>query len=139
MIEKITKIICAGECINEELVFSKTRESKIIYARQLIQYFCYEFKAGSYKFIGEQTGYVDHSTVTHSCEVIKNYIETDRIKSEKINLYRKKIIKSITVIPHSKMDKLSLLIERLEKKLFRAKKKLSEYQNIYQNQRLWKT
>ena len=132
MIEKITNIICAGESVNEEIVFNKTRELKIIFARQLIQYFCYEFKVGSYKLIGEQTGNKDYSTVIHSCNVIKNYIETDKIKAKKIKLYREKIKKVIVISEHV-IENIEQLITRLEKKLTLAKKKLSEYQNIYQN------
>ncbi|MFA5727468.1 MAG: helix-turn-helix domain-containing protein [Saccharofermentanaceae bacterium] len=133
MIEKITKIICEGEYVSEKVVFNKTREIKIIYARQLIQYFCYEFQTGTYKYIGEQTGGKNHATVIHSRKVIKNYIDTDKVKAEKINLYRKKIKENLIITHEQGLEVINKLIDRLEKEMNLAKKKLSEYQNIYQN------
>jgi len=133
MIEKITKIICNGECVSFNVVFSKTRESKIIYARQLIQYFCYEFKAGSYKYIGEQTGDKDHSTVIHSCGVIKNYLETDKVKAEKIKLYRDMITEAVAMSQEQKIEYIKHKISILEKQLIAENKRLIECQNIYQN------
>ena len=134
MIEKITNIICAGEGINDEIVFNKTRKSEIIYARQLIQSFCYEFKAGSYKFIGEQTGNKDHSTVIHSCGVIKNYLETDKIKAEKIKLYRDMITEAIAMSTEQKIEYIKHKISILEKQLMAENKRLVECQNMLNEQ-----
>ena len=134
MIEKITKIICAGENINEEIVFNKTREAKIIYARQLIQAFCHEFKGGSYKFIGEQTGGKDHATIIHSRKVIRNYEETDKVKAKNIKLYREMITEAVAMTTEQKIEYIKQKISILEKQLMAENKRLVECQNMLNEQ-----
>lgn len=130
MIQAVIKIICEGEKVSEDEMRMKTRDEKILFTRQLIQSFCWEFKLGSLKVIGQWTGNKDHATILHSAKVIKNYEETDKIKSAKIQEYRDKIMLTISTTPQQDLDYLNELVLRLESELTIAKNRVAELQKI---------
>ena len=61
-----------------EQLESKNRKHEIALARQMAIYFAKELTPSSLKIIGSHFGGRDHSTVMHSCQVIENYLVTDR-------------------------------------------------------------
>ena len=85
--DHIEYIICAGEGVNIEDLYTGTRKGEIMFAKQLIMYFAVEFKLGGYTFIADRYKQ-DHSTVNNSLKTINNYIATDKEKRGKINYYR---------------------------------------------------
>ena len=139
MIEAIIEIVCAGEKKSKNELVIRSRSGELVFARQLIFYFCHELKLGSDRFIGSKFG-MDHVTVLHSAKVIKNYIDTDKIKAEKVREYWKTILrykdKESTEINIFALDDTlrkdinltSRLIDDLERKLIAAKAKLRELQ-----------
>ena len=139
MIEAIIQIICSGEGFSKEDLFSRSRNGELVFARQLIFYFCHELKLGPDRFIGSQI-YRDHATVIHSAKVIKNYIDTDKHKADKIKDYWKIILKykekesseiNIFVLDETlrrDIDLTNQLISDLEEKLTIAKRTLKELQ-----------
>jgi len=139
MIDAIIEIICTGEGISKEELIKKSRDVELVFTRQLILYFCHELKLGSDKYIGSMIG-KDHATVLHSVKVIKNYIDTDKCKAEKIKEYWKTILKyrdkekseiSIFVIDSTlrkDLEVANMLILDLESKIILAKNRLKELQ-----------
>lgn len=96
MYEYIEFVICYGESLTPELVKEKTRKGNVMFARQLIMYFCKEKEEGTLQQIGDHFG-LDHATVLHAIKTIKNYIETDKIKRIKIEYYTKLIDKILVL------------------------------------------
>ena len=94
MFEYIEFVICYGEGLTPDLVKEKTRKASIMFARQLVMYFCKEHKIGTLQVIGDNYG-LDHATVLHAIRVIENYLELDKRKRIKIEYYRKIIDKVI--------------------------------------------
>jgi len=139
MIEAIIEIVCAGEKIPKQDLAIRSRCVELVFTRQLIFYFCHELKLGSDKYIGSKFG-MDHVTVLHSAKVIKNYIDTDKLKAEKIREYWKTILRykdkesteiNIFVLDSTLQKDLELtdkIICELEEKLIVAKNKLIELQ-----------
>jgi hypothetical protein len=139
MIDAIIEIVCAGEKKSKNELVIRSRSGELVFARQLIFYFCHELKLGSDRFIGSKFG-MDHVTVLHSAKVIKNYIDTDKLKAEKIREYWKTILRykdkesaeiNIFVLDSTLQKDLELtnkIICDLERKLIAAKAKLIELQ-----------
>jgi len=90
MYKLICRLICQGEGVTMHQLLNKTREVEIVYARQLIMYFAKEANIGSLAWIGSKLG-KDHATVSHGWKVINNYIETDKVKRQKIAWYGEKL------------------------------------------------
>ena len=90
MFEMISDIICEGEKLKMEQLQEDTRKEEIVFARQLIMFFAKKMKIGSLSYIGAKFG-KDHATVLHSIKTINNYIDTDRLKRERIISYAQKI------------------------------------------------
>lgn len=141
MIEAIIEIVCAGEKKSKNELVIRSRSGELVFARQLIFYFCHELKLGSDRFIGSKFG-MDHVTVLHSAKVIKNYIDTDKLKAEKIREYWETILRykdkesteiNIFVLDDTLRKDINLtsrLIDDLERKLIAAKAKFVELQKI---------
>jgi hypothetical protein len=54
-----------------------TREDESVIPRQVLQYFLYMQPKWSLKKIGLKTGYRDHTTVLHSCNLVRNMLGTN--------------------------------------------------------------
>lgn len=115
MYEYIEFIICYGEGITPAQVKEETRKKEVVFARQLIMYFCVLFKVGSYAYIADIFGGKDHATVSHSIKAINNYIDTDKRKKGKIEYYDMLIRKVIHL--KTKTDDLKDLLKPLEKEI----------------------
>jgi chromosomal replication initiator protein len=59
------------------LITGKTRKQEVVLARQMAMYIIKQNTALSLKSIGSHFGGRDHTTVIHSCQMMKNYLETD--------------------------------------------------------------
>lgn len=115
MYEYIEFIICYGQTISTDQVKQETRKEEIVYARQLIMYFCVMFKVGSYVFIGNLVGGKDHATVSHALKTIENYCDTDKIKKAKIDYYESLIRKVIKLT--EKTENLKDVLKPLEEEI----------------------
>lgn len=113
---KVCEIVCKGERIELTDIKDKRRNGELLYPRQLIMYFAKEFKLGSLAEIARPFGR-DHATVINSCKSIKNYIDTDKHKRERIEEYREKI---------TGVKKVMGLIEVLKKEVENIDKDISE-------------
>ena len=121
MFENICKIICEGERCNLEDLKQDTNQIDVVYPRQLIMFFAYEFKTGSNKLIGDFFGR-DHATVLHARKVIRNYYNTDKVKRQSIDEYREKItgIKKVIDICETLRNQvapINLAISEMESRL----------------------
>ncbi|MCU0426735.1 MAG: chromosomal replication initiator protein DnaA [Candidatus Kapabacteria bacterium] len=59
------------------LITGKTRKQEVVLARQTAMYILKQHTQLSLKSIGSHFGGRDHTTVIHSCNMVKNYLETD--------------------------------------------------------------
>ncbi len=89
--ETIQNTVCEYYDIDIELVKGKTRKRPIVIARQLSMYFAKQYTNNSLKSIGNHFGGRDHSTVIHSCQTVKDQIDTDSNFRESVEELRKRI------------------------------------------------
>jgi len=89
-VDDIKEIVSKYLKIPEDLLVSKTRKHEVALARQMAMYLTKQFTQLSLKSIGSHFGNRDHSTVLHSCQMIENYLMTDRsVKISYENLVNK--------------------------------------------------
>lgn len=86
MIPIIEAIICAGEGLSPEMIHVRDRNRKIVFTRQLIMHYARKITLLTHKEIGKYFG-LDHATVVYSCNLIANFIDTDKKMREKIEFY----------------------------------------------------
>jgi chromosomal replication initiator protein len=60
-----------------QLITGKTRKQEVVVARQTAMYIIKQNTQLSLKSIGSHFGGRDHTTVIHSCQMVKNYLDTD--------------------------------------------------------------
>jgi len=77
-VDDIKEIVSKYYKIPVELMISKTRKHEVALARQMAMYLTKQFTQLSLKTIGLNFGNRDHSTVLHSCQMIENYLTTDK-------------------------------------------------------------
>lgn len=74
--DKISNACCKAWMIPDvELLKHKTRERKIVQARQYAMYLSVKKTHSSLKSIGKYFGGRDHSTVNHSIQTVRNYLD----------------------------------------------------------------
>jgi len=66
--------------VSKEQILGKSRKTKIILIRQLLCYFLHDIRDYTFHGIVEITGYTDHSSVIHSSQKVKTYLETKDAK-----------------------------------------------------------
>ncbi len=76
-IESIQKLVCDYYQLPYDSVFEKTRKRNILQARQITMFLTKQFTKNSLQSIGKHFRGMDHTSVIHSCEVVKNLIETE--------------------------------------------------------------
>ena len=76
-IETIQKMVCDFYEVPYDKLLQKTRKRDIVQARQISMYLAKAFTKNSLKSIGEHFGGRDHTTVIHSCQTVKDLMETD--------------------------------------------------------------
>lgn len=83
-IENIQKMVCEYFDVPFERLQQKTRKREIVQARQITMYLAKSFTKNSLKTIGEHFGGRDHTTVIHSCQTVKDLMDTDSIFKENV-------------------------------------------------------
>lgn len=77
--EDITNVVCSYYEIPYEKVFLKSRKRELVKARQVAMHLFKLFTTDSLKAIGEFFGGRDHTTVIHSCQTVKDLMDSDNV------------------------------------------------------------
>ena len=83
-IDTIQKMVCEYFDVPYEKLLQKTRKREIVQARQITMYLAKSFTKNSLKTIGEHFGGRDHTTVIHSCQTVKDLMDTDSLFKENV-------------------------------------------------------
>ena len=95
-IDYIQKAVCEYFNVLPDKLKEKTRKRAVVQARQLSMYLAKNFTKNSLKVIGRHFGGRDHSTVIHSCQAVKDLMDTDKDFKESVAELEKKIQLSIS-------------------------------------------
>jgi chromosomal replication initiator protein len=83
-IDTIQKMVCEYFAVPYEKLLHKTRKREVVQARQITMYLAKAFTKNSLKTIGEHFGGRDHTTVIHSCQTVKDLMDTDILFKENV-------------------------------------------------------
>ena len=83
-IDAIQKMVCEYYGVNYDKLLHKTRKREIVQARQITMFLAKSFTKNSLKTIGEHFGGRDHTTVIHSCQTVKDLMDTDSVFRENV-------------------------------------------------------
>jgi chromosomal replication initiator protein len=83
-IDAIQKMVCEYFNVPYDKLLAQTRKREIVQARQITMYLAKAFTKNSLKTIGEHFGGRDHTTVIHSCQTVKDLMDTDTIFRENV-------------------------------------------------------
>ncbi|MCS6990664.1 MAG: chromosomal replication initiator protein DnaA [Chitinophagales bacterium] len=95
-IEMIQKTVCDYFNVPQEKLREKTRKRHIVQARQLSMYLAKLYTKNSLKTIGKHFGGRDHSTVIHSCQAVRDLMDTDKDFRDAVAEIEKKIQLSLS-------------------------------------------
>ena len=95
-IDFIQKAVCEYFSVPMDKLKEKTRKRAVVQARQLSMYLAKSFTKNSLKVIGRHFGGRDHSTVIHSCQAVRDLMDTDKEFKEAVADIEKKIQLSIS-------------------------------------------
>ncbi len=90
-IETIQKMVCDYFNLPYERLLQKTRKREIVQARQITMFLAKQFTKNSLKTIGEHFGGRDHTTVIHSCQTVKDLMDTDGLFRESVVELQQKV------------------------------------------------
>ncbi|MBW7893016.1 MAG: chromosomal replication initiator protein DnaA [Chitinophagaceae bacterium] len=90
-IESIQKMVCDYFNLPYERLLQKTRKREIVQARQITMFLAKQFTKNSLKTIGEHFGGRDHTTVIHSCQTVKDLMDTDGLFRESVVELQQKV------------------------------------------------
>ncbi len=90
-LDMIQKTVCDFFEVAVEKLKEPTRKRQFVQARQLSMFFAKEYTKSSLKAIGQQFGGRDHSTVIHSCQAVRNLIDTDEEFRDSVEELKKRI------------------------------------------------
>src|SRR6201746_247589 len=90
-IDTIQKMVCEYFDVPYEKLLQKTRKREIVQARQITMYLAKAFTKNSLKTIGEHFGGRDHTTVIHSCQTVKDLMDTDSLFRENVMELQQKV------------------------------------------------
>jgi chromosomal replication initiator protein len=90
-IDYIQKAVCEFFTVPLDLLKAKTRKREVVQARQLSMYLAKHHTKNSLKSIGQHFGGRDHSTVIHSCQAVKDLMDTDMQFKKSVDEIEKKI------------------------------------------------
>ncbi|MCO5248339.1 MAG: chromosomal replication initiator protein DnaA [Chitinophagales bacterium] len=90
-IETIQNVVCEYFEVTVDKLKGKTRKRPIVQARQLSMFFAKQYTKHSLKSIGSYFGDRDHSTVIHSCQAVRDQIDTDSDFKESVEELKKRI------------------------------------------------
>src|SRR5690349_14132583 len=90
-IDTIQKMVCDYYDVAYDKLLQKTRKREIVQARQITMYLAKAFTKNSLKTIGEHFGGRDHTTVIHSCQTVKDLMDTDGIFRDNVMELQQKV------------------------------------------------
>jgi chromosomal replication initiator protein len=90
-IDNIQKMVCDYYDVPYDRLLQKTRKREVVQARQITMYLAKIFTKNSLKTIGEHFGGRDHTTVIHSCQTVKDLMDTDPIFRENVIELQQKV------------------------------------------------
>ena len=90
-IQSIQKLVCEFFDVPFDKLLQKTRKREIVQARQITMYLSKAFTKNSLKTIGEHFGGRDHTTVIHSCQTVKDLMDTDMTFKENVMELQQKV------------------------------------------------
>lgn len=90
-IDTIQKMVCEYFDVSYDKLLQKTRKREIVQARQITMYLSKAFTKNSLKTIGEHFGGRDHTTVIHSCQTVKDLMDTDNVFRENVLEIQQKV------------------------------------------------
>lgn len=90
-IDAIQKMVCDYFELPYDKLLQKTRKREIVQARQITMYLSKIFTKNSLKTIGNHFGGRDHTTVIHSCQQVKDLMDTDNIFRESVLELQQKV------------------------------------------------
>jgi chromosomal replication initiator protein len=83
-IKDLIKIVADFYGIEEASICDKTRRKDIVKPRQVTMYILREDFNTSFPTIGSKLGGRDHTTVIHSCQTVKDLMDTDNLFKESV-------------------------------------------------------
>lgn len=90
-IDNIQKMVCDYYEISYDKLQDKTRKREIVQARQISMFLAKQFTKNSLKTIGDHFGGRDHTTVIHSCQTVKDLMDTDTLIREQVKELQQKV------------------------------------------------
>jgi chromosomal replication initiator protein len=90
-IDAIQKMVCEYYDVPYDKLLQKTRKREIVQARQITMFLAKAFTKNSLKTIGEHFGGRDHTTVIHSCQTVKDLMDTDTMFKESVIELQQKV------------------------------------------------
>lgn len=90
-IDTIQKMVCEYYDIPYDKLQAKTRKREIVQARQISMYLAKNHTKSSLKTIGDHFGGRDHTTVIHSCQTVKDLMDTDTMIREQVKELQQKV------------------------------------------------
>jgi chromosomal replication initiator protein len=90
-IDTIQKMVCEFFDLPYDMLLQKTRKREIVQARQITMYLSKIFTKNSLKTSGEHFGGRDHTTVIHSCQTVKDLMDTDNLFRESVMELQQKV------------------------------------------------
>jgi chromosomal replication initiator protein len=90
-IDAIQKMVCDYFDLPYDKLLQKTRKREIVQARQITMYLSKIFTKNSLKTIGNHFGGRDHTTVIHSCQTVKDLMDTDNFFRDSVLELQQKV------------------------------------------------
>lgn len=90
-IDTIQKMVCEYYEITYDKLQAKTRKREIVQARQISMFLAKQYTKNSLKTIGDHFGGRDHTTVIHSCQTVKDLMDTDTMIREQVKELQQKV------------------------------------------------
>jgi chromosomal replication initiator protein len=90
-IDTIQKMVCDYFDVPYDKLLHKTRKREIVQARQITMFLAKSFTKNSLKTIGEHFGGRDHTTVIHSCQTVKDLMDTDGVFRDNVMELQQKV------------------------------------------------
>jgi chromosomal replication initiator protein len=90
-IDTIQKMVCDYFDVPYDKLLHKTRKREIVQARQITMFLAKAFTKNSLKTIGEHFGGRDHTTVIHSCQTVKDLMDTDGVFRDNVMELQQKV------------------------------------------------
>jgi chromosomal replication initiator protein len=90
-IDTIQRMVCDYFEVPYDKLLQKTRKREIVQARQITMYLAKAFTKNSLKTIGEHFGGRDHTTVIHSCQTVKDLMDTDGVFRDNVMELQQKV------------------------------------------------